>query len=278
MTGEIEGLRKFGIDLVGAIPWGTHLCQFYEAKEDLIDILVPYFAEGLRNNEFCMWITSLPLEVEEARRALQEAVPDLDEYLKKGQIEIIAYDNWYLIGVKFGSDRVLQGWLDKEQVALKRGFDGLRLSGNTFWVERGLWKSFVDYEEAINSIISDHQIIALCTYCLKNCNGTDVLDVVRNHVGTLIKQSKKWSLIEDSAQRKKADNELKETRIYLENLLNYANAPVIVWDKQFRITLFNHAFERLTGLKASDVLEKPLEMLFPEDRKDEAMTTHKAYP
>ncbi len=271
MAREIEDLRRFGIDLVGAIPWGTHLCQFYETKEDLIDILVPYFAEGLRNNEFCMWITSLPLEVKEAKAALQEAVPNLDEYLKKGQIEIISYNNWYLKDGKFDFDRILQSWIDKEQAALAHGFEGLRLSGNTLWVERSLWNSFVDYEEAINSIISDHQITALCTYCLKNCSGTDVLDVVRNHIGTLIKQNGKWGLIEDSAQRKKADDELKETRIYLENLLNYANAPVIVWDKQFQITLFNHAFERLTGLKASDVLEKPLEMLFPEDRKDEAM-------
>lgn len=209
MTGEIEGQCKFGIDLVGAIPWGTHLCQFYETKEDLIDILVPYFAEGLRNNEFCMWITSLPLEVEEARRALQEAVPDLDEYLKKGQIEIIAYDNWYLIGDKFGSkDRVLQGWLDKEQAALKRGFEGLRLSGNTFWVEHSLWNSFVEYEEAINSVIGQHKLLALCTYCLKSCSGTDVLNVFRNHVGTLIKQNGKWSLIEDSVHRKKANQEI----------------------------------------------------------------------
>ena len=53
-----EGLRRFGSDLVGDVPWGTHLCQFYENKEDLVDILVPYFVEGLKNNEFCMWVTS----------------------------------------------------------------------------------------------------------------------------------------------------------------------------------------------------------------------------
>jgi len=36
-------LRKFGIDIVGDIPWGTHFCQFYQTKEDLIDILCPLF-------------------------------------------------------------------------------------------------------------------------------------------------------------------------------------------------------------------------------------------
>jgi len=200
--------RHFGISLVGSIPWGTHLCQFYESKQDLIDILVPYFAKGLQANEFCMWITSPPLEVEEAKIALKEAVPNLEDYIKKGQIEIISYDKWYLVDSKFDSKRVLQGWVEKEKAALARGFAGLRLTGNTFWVERKLWSSFVEYEEAINQVIVQHRILALCTYCLKNCSGTDVVDVVRNHAGTLIKQGKRWSLIEDSALRKKADAEI----------------------------------------------------------------------
>jgi len=51
---EIGEKRKSGIDILGDVPWGTHLCQFYHTKEDLIDILVPYFKAGLENNEFCM--------------------------------------------------------------------------------------------------------------------------------------------------------------------------------------------------------------------------------
>jgi hypothetical protein len=201
--------RRFGTELVGPIPWGIHLCQFYESKKDLVDILVPYFAEGLRSNEFCMWITSPPLEVGEAKEALRREVSDLDERLRIGQIEIVPYSDWYLFDGKFDSNRVLQAWLQKENAALKRGFEGLRLTGNTFWVERDLWKSFVDYEEAINSVIGKHRMIAVCTYCLANCTGTDVLDVIRNHVGTLVKQGDKWYLVEDAARRKAANGALK---------------------------------------------------------------------
>ena len=203
-----EGFRRFGSVLVGEVPWGTHLCQFYENKEDLIDILVPYFAEGLRNNEFCMWVTSPPLEVEEARAALSKALPNLDEYFRKGQIEIISYDNWYLLGGKFDLNIVLQGWVQKEKDAIQRGFDGLRLTGNTFWIERNLLGKFVDYEETVNAIIGEHKMIALCTYCLKNCSGTDVVDVERNHVGTLIKQGQKWSLVENVVLRKQQEREI----------------------------------------------------------------------
>ena len=75
-----DKLRKSGIDIIGDVPWGTHFCQFYQTKRDLMDILVPYFKAGLENNEFCIWVTSQPLDVEEAKEALRRAVPDIDVY------------------------------------------------------------------------------------------------------------------------------------------------------------------------------------------------------
>jgi hypothetical protein len=86
-----KSLRKSGIDIIGDIPWGMHFCQFYQTKEDLMDILVPYFKAGLENNELCVWITSQLLEIEEAKEALKRAVSDIDVYLEKGQIEILPY-------------------------------------------------------------------------------------------------------------------------------------------------------------------------------------------
>ena len=67
-----------------------------------------------------------------------------------------------------------------------------------------------------------------------------------------------------SEKLKNAVQELRETRDYLENLFGHANAPIIVWDPSFHITRFNHAFERLTGHLAEDVLGKHLDILFPE--------------
>jgi PAS domain S-box-containing protein len=64
---------------------------------------------------------------------------------------------------------------------------------------------------------------------------------------------------------------LRETRDYLDSLLNYANAPIIVWDPQFRITRFNHAAERLTGRTADEVMGQHLEILFPQASRDRSM-------
>lgn len=64
-------------------------------------------------------------------------------------------------------------------------------------------------------------------------------------------------------ERKQAEAKLRETRDYLENLIDHAHAPIIVWDPQFRITRFNQAFELLTGRLASEVIGLPIEILFP---------------
>jgi PAS domain S-box-containing protein len=276
---KANSLRKFGIELVDPLPWGTHLCQFYESKQDLIDILVPYLAEGLRSNEFCMWVTSPPLEVAEATKALRKVVPDLNVYLGKGQIEVVSYDEWYLLGGEFDAKRVMEGWVEKEQVALKRGFSGLRLTGNMLWVGRDLWKSFVDYEEAINSVIDEHKIIAVCTYGLAKCTGTDVLDVIRNHIGTLVKQGDKWFLIEDAARRKEANGALKASeRKYsalFENMQDGFAYHKVLFDEKGKPVDYvflevNEAFERLTGLKRENVLGKAVTQVLPGIEKDPA--------
>ncbi len=64
---------------------------------------------------------------------------------------------------------------------------------------------------------------------------------------------------------------LRETHDYLESLINYANAPIIVWDPQFTITRFNRAFERLSGYAASEVLDRDLSILFPPVSRDESL-------
>jgi PAS domain S-box-containing protein len=77
--------------------------------------------------------------------------------------------------------------------------------------------------------------------------------------------------IENITKRKEAEEALRETRDYLDNLFNYANAPIIVWNPDFEITRFNHAFEHLTGRTAYEVLGKKLGILFPDDSRDESM-------
>ncbi|MBI5508656.1 MAG: MEDS domain-containing protein [Deltaproteobacteria bacterium] len=187
--------RNSGISMVGDVPWGTHFCQFYRTKQDLLDILVPYFKAGLENNEYCMWVTSEPLSVEEAKGAMRENVPGFADSLEKGQIEIIPYDRWYTEGGSFEEARVLNGWVSRLEGARKKGFDGLRLTGNTFWLEKEDWNAFTDYEGAVNSVIGNYKMLAVCTYSLEKCGVVEILDVVKNHEFALAMNQGKWQVV-----------------------------------------------------------------------------------
>jgi PAS domain S-box-containing protein len=194
----VTELRETGSKVVGSVPWGSHFCQFYKTKKDLLDILVPYFKTGLEGNEFCMWITAEPLSPSEVKKAMAKAMPYFAKYVAKGQIEIMPHDKWYLQGGVFDSERVLNGWIDKLDRALANGYSGLRLTGNTFWLERKDWEGFTDYEAAVSEVIGKYKMLALCTYSLDRCTAADVIDVVKNHEFALIKQQGKWELLEKS--------------------------------------------------------------------------------
>jgi PAS domain S-box-containing protein len=68
-----------------------------------------------------------------------------------------------------------------------------------------------------------------------------------------------------------ANERIREINEYLENLLNYMNAPIIVWDTQYKITRFNRAFESITGRIEKDMVGKSLKILFPVANRDSTM-------
>lgn len=78
--------------------------------------------------------------------------------------------------------------------------------------------------------------------------------------------------LEQSVQKLKLSEEnLRQTHDYLDSLINYANAPIIVWNPKFKIIRFNRAFEHLTGYNSNEVIDQNLDILFPESTKKESL-------
>jgi hypothetical protein len=219
-AGNGKMLKKSGIGIIGDVPWGTHFCQFYQTKEDLMDILIPYFRSGLDNNELCVWVTSEPLKTEEAKEALREEIPNFDVYLEKGQIEFVSYNYWYFKDGIFDLQKVLNGWTEKLENALASGYDGLRLTENIFWMEETDWNRFIDYEEKLDALIGKNQMMALCTYFDKY-SATETADIVAVHQFFLAKKGGKWERIENLI-RKRARQEEHRIRRY-NNILEGIN-------------------------------------------------------
>src|SRR6266576_2059377 len=214
-TAMVPEMRKTGIDVVGDMPWGTHFCLFYETKRDLLDTMISYCKTGLESEEFCLWVVAEPLTIEEAMDALEDAMPDLDRYLADPSIEIVSARDWYLQDGTFDLKRVTGRWHEKLAHASARGYAGVRVTGDTAWLEKKDWKDFCEYEEGLNEAIANRHLAVLCTYPIATCGAVEVLDVTRTHQFALARRHGSWDVIE-TAGHKQAKAEIKRLNEELE--------------------------------------------------------------
>src|SRR5216683_2060668 len=208
-------MRQTGVDVVGDMPWGTHFCLFYETKADLLETTVSYCKAGLHSQEFCLWVVAAPITEEEAKQALKLVVPDLDRYLVAASIEIVTARDWYLHDGTFDLNRVIAGWNEKLVRASTRGYAGVRVTGDTAWLEKKDWKDFCEYEESLNQACANQRLAVLCTYPLAACGAAEILDVVRTHQFAVTKRRGDWDVIE-TAGHKQAKAEIKRLNEELE--------------------------------------------------------------
>lgn len=173
-----EKLRSTGIDSIGYVPWGTCFSQLYETKQELIDIIVPYFKEGLENNELCFWGLPNSITKAEAEDALSKGIHNFDIYLGSGQIVIVSYDEVY---AKISN------------IVLDNGYEGIRAVVDESFDEITKGESLLEYGEKFNL-----KVIVLSTYSLKNCLPTDIIDVLQKYQFVLIKKKEDWILVESS--------------------------------------------------------------------------------
>lgn len=188
--------RETGLGPVGDQPWGTHICLFYESPRDLHDVHADYFGAGLASGEYCIWALSDPIKRDTAIETLRRSVPDLDKYLQDGQIEFVPGYQWYLRGDEFDPQRITGGWHAKLDEALARGFEGMRVSGNAFWFEAGLWTTFREYEAELDRSLAGRRMIVLCTYSLSASRAVDILDVARTHNFSIARRDGRWEFLE----------------------------------------------------------------------------------
>jgi DNA-binding CsgD family transcriptional regulator len=189
-------LRRKGVNVRGEMPRGTHVCIYYESIDDLIDtVVVPFFKTGLERNEFCVWVPSKLLTLEQSRAALRRRVPNFERHLAAGHMEIVP-GGGFLKGDQFDVIKSLGMWRDKLSAALAKGYTGLRASGDAFWINPGQWKNFSEYEYLLTKVFKGKPVSILCTYPLMMRGATEVLEVAEAHRPAVARRNGDWELVE----------------------------------------------------------------------------------
>jgi PAS domain S-box-containing protein len=197
-------LRKSGIDVLGELSWGAHICNFYETRQDLLDTLVPYFNAGLTSNEYCLLVLSVTTDhvtAEEAAAVLRNAIPDLDRYILSGQLEIVNSDDWFLSGGAFDLSEVIRRFVHKLEHALEKGYDGMRVNGGSGWLmeEEGKLHRF---EKRLGELIAGQRLIVLCNFPLQTTGAEEVFDITQLHGFTMARRKGTCQLLESGAEQK----------------------------------------------------------------------------
>lgn len=244
--------RDSGIDVLGRIGWGTHLCHFYQTKNDLINFLTAYFRAGLHNNEYCVWVTS-EFTGEEAQEIVEEQLPRA--------MEVIPYDKWYITD---DHRQLIDSWAEKLTRALADGYDGLRVAGDAASIDS--LKDSIKYEEEIQNAIEGKKAIAVCAYPLNKCKTSEIADLTSRHHYTLVVREDEWELIENFEYRR-AQDVLQRLEEKYRALVENANEGIIVV-QDGKIMYANPKVMESSGYSMDEMMFRHFsEFIHPDDRE-----------
>jgi signal transduction histidine kinase len=182
-------------ELFSSIPQSSQLSAVYSNIEELTELLVAYFKQGIERGEYCLWIANDEPEAEKARNELEKAGVDVAKDLTSSQLEIIT-------GSMLSKEVPLSESVVKELVqgrskkAFSEGFSGFRTNININRTESSLKPDPEGLEEILKEINSDNsrKLTYLCNYPLKELSGSELLELVEEK-GVLVKRGKKWEYL-----------------------------------------------------------------------------------
>lgn len=196
MSGEnvLNHLTDAGIPGVTKIPFGAHFCHFYRDRWELMSIVVPYLRAGLQNRERCIWVAADPFVPRLEDEELSRIWPEFEVMIKEGHLQIHDGLGWYSSMGKMDGQETIERWKKECEKALADGYQGLRITGNTSFLQRRDWEAFMEYEHDVTDEFLKHRITALCSYSLARCRPTDVFEVARNHGHALHRDNDSYSI------------------------------------------------------------------------------------
>ncbi|WXG44083.1 MAG: MEDS domain-containing protein [Promethearchaeati archaeon SRVP18_Atabeyarchaeia-1] len=158
-----EFMRNQVLEFVKKMKPRDHVVLFYTRTEDKNEVLFTYLKAGLERKEAAAYVASQQ-SPEESKRAMRKFGIDVDKYEQKGALKVMDYKDWYIIDGKFDPSRTLQMWKDLLADSKKRGFKGLRVTGEmACFFENNMTEELIQYERALHRTL-DLPMTAICAY------------------------------------------------------------------------------------------------------------------
>jgi len=147
----------------------NHLIFVYDSPEAKYNVLFIYLKVGLEKGEAGVYVAS-----DESPSQLREAMKrfgiEVEKYEKTGALNISRYEDIYIADGEFNMATTMNSWNKLYSKALKNGFKGLRVAGETAWFfKRKLIPELLEYEKSLHKIL-DIPMVAICAYNVNMLN------------------------------------------------------------------------------------------------------------
>ncbi len=262
------------------INFGDHLCSIYRSKEEQMSTIVPFIINGLRKNERCIYILDESTKkevVEELKKHVE-----LESYIDSGQMVFLTKKETYLKDGFFDPDKTIQLLKEAEREAIESGYSGLRVTGEMTWVFTTLSEveKLVEYEAKLNYFFPKSKCVAICQYNEEKFDPDILVGIIYTHPKLILYNAVVENpyyippdvfllktdyfgggelykiLVNRILKKTKVDKRLKRSKDLIYTTIKSIPSAMFVVNLKKRITFWNPAAERITGLKGEDVIGK----------------------
>src|ERR1044072_2417322 len=166
-----------------------HICAFFDSREEQYEILMPYFKEGLENNEEVITILESETHPDHCSRLEKVGMP-LKETMENGPLKILSSEETYLQGSTFASERMYKMLEDVLNKADAGPYGAVRTCGDMEWALRNLpgTDELMEYEARVNVLAEKHECTLLCVYDINRVSGRAIADVLASHSHVILNE------------------------------------------------------------------------------------------
>lgn len=164
-----------------------HIGAFFSSADERYRVLGPFIADGLARNEKALHLIDPPDRKEHVRRLMEMAI-DVDHAEARGQLEMVPWEQAYLIDGCFDQYRMLRTVRNRLAEAPQRGYTLTRLIAHMEWalLDRPGVHELVEYEARFNLDVAESRDIVVCAYDLNRFPADIIVDLMRTHPTLLI--------------------------------------------------------------------------------------------
>jgi hypothetical protein len=159
-------MRPAGLPSIASVPAFTHIVHLFEHGKEYLHISAGFCRTGLEAGDCCIWITTPPWSIAIAFHELTHShMPDARRYVESGQLQFVAYEDWYLAEGQFDAQAILNNAAARIEHAHQGRWSRIRVCGKP--CPSGMkmdWASVLQYEQRLQQHMRSHELLLLCAY------------------------------------------------------------------------------------------------------------------